>query len=125
MFVALPDDAAAQLRAGLRLIAGHLRGRGQELRPELQELLTDLERSRPRSSERTLDTLDVDAEGGLVTPRVVDYAGASRYTSLAECTLRRYVRSGELRATRFDRSVRFTIEDLDAFIDRHREQVAA
>jgi excisionase family DNA binding protein len=118
-------DVADDLAAGLRLRAGQLRARGQTLSAGAQDLLTDLERSRPRSSERALDRLDIEAEGGVMPPRNLDYAGASFYTALPESTLRKYVRSGELRRTMFGRSVRFTIEDLDDFIDRHREQVAA
>jgi excisionase family DNA binding protein len=46
----------------------------------------------------------------------LDYSEAERYTHLNRVTLWRLVKSGDLKASKVERAVRFKVTDLDAFM---------
>jgi len=69
------------------------------------------------SSEGTLDR----TANGLPTPRLLDYKSAGVYVSLSYWSLRELVLNGEIPHLRFGKKILIDRQDLDAWIERHKE----
>jgi excisionase family DNA binding protein len=72
--------------------------------------------------ERPLDDTSVSAhgEGAPPRPEMLDKQDLARYFGVSVDTIERLVKAGELAAVRVGSQVRFTLEDVDGFIARHR-----
>jgi len=58
---------------------------------------------------------------GLPTPRLLDYKSAGVYVSLSYWSLRELVLNGEIPHLRFGKKILIDRQDLDAWIERHKE----
>jgi excisionase family DNA binding protein len=54
-----------------------------------------------------------------------DKQSLARYFRVSTDTIDRLVKAGELRAVRIGNQIRFTFEDVEAFIERHRVESEA
>lgn len=54
-----------------------------------------------------------------IRPGALDASGAAAYLSVSVRTIQRMTATGELRAVRYGRLVRYRPADLDAWLERH------
>ncbi len=59
---------------------------------------------------------------GLPAPRLLDYKSAGVYVSLSYWSLRELVLNGEIPHLRFGKKILIDRQDLDAWIERHKEE---
>ncbi len=69
------------------------------------------------SAECTLDR----TTNGLPTPRLLDYKAAGVYVSLSYWSLRELVLNGEIPHLKFGKKVLIDRQDLDAWVELHKE----
>ena len=69
------------------------------------------------SAEGTSD----QTTNGLPTPRLLDYKAAGAYLSLSYWSLRELVLNGEIPHLKFGKKILIDRQDLDAWIERHKE----
>jgi excisionase family DNA binding protein len=58
-----------------------------------------------------------------VSQNWLSYPEAELYSGLRRTTIRKYIRSGEIKAARIGRAVRINRQSLDEFMDKHPTQL--